>query len=166
MSGMETMSHESSGICWCGPNNHGPERRSAHAVLDSIKTRLSAVSQGPWESSCGATADGTAYVTSKDDKSEFLTLSLNNNDAPLWLVVSPDVIPAATGDGPRAQANAEFIASAPTDLERLTFALESVLAYGRDREKYTDTGSPAADRAIRSYAYHVQRIITDALQEP
>lgn len=22
---MQTMSHESSGLCWCGPNNHGPE---------------------------------------------------------------------------------------------------------------------------------------------
>jgi hypothetical protein len=25
MSEYETMSHESSGLCWCGPNNHGPE---------------------------------------------------------------------------------------------------------------------------------------------
>lgn len=22
------MSHESSGLCWCGPNNHGPEVRA------------------------------------------------------------------------------------------------------------------------------------------
>jgi hypothetical protein len=25
MSDMQAMSHESSGLCWCGPNNHGPE---------------------------------------------------------------------------------------------------------------------------------------------
>jgi hypothetical protein len=24
---MQTMSHESSGLCWCGPNNHGPEKQ-------------------------------------------------------------------------------------------------------------------------------------------
>lgn len=26
MTDMQTMSHESSGLCWCGPNNHGPAR--------------------------------------------------------------------------------------------------------------------------------------------
>ena len=32
----EAMSHESSGICWCGPNNHGPERRPAFRAVDRI----------------------------------------------------------------------------------------------------------------------------------
>lgn len=36
MSEYEAMSHESSGICWCGPNNHGPERRRTFTVTVEV----------------------------------------------------------------------------------------------------------------------------------
>ena len=84
--------------------------------LAEIETRLTETSPGPWEASRGATSDGSEFVTTEVQKAAFLALSLNDDESPLWLVVSDEVIPAATGDGPKAQANAEFIANAPTDI--------------------------------------------------
>jgi len=55
--------------------------------------------------------------------------------------------------------------AAPRDRAGLLAAVDAVLAYGADREKYTDTGDPKVDAAIRSYAYHMERIITEALGE-
>ena len=88
-------------------------------VFESIQRRVDAASEGPWESSKGANADGATLATTGAHKAAFLALSLNDDTSPLWLVASPDVIPAATGDGPRAKANAEFIAHARTDVPYL-----------------------------------------------
>jgi len=87
--------------------------------LAAIQARADAASEGPWDAARGANADGTTYATTYAEKTEFLALSLNNNRYPLWLVASDSVIPAATGDGPRAKANAEFIAHARTDVPAL-----------------------------------------------
>lgn len=87
--------------------------------LEEIEGRLAAVSPGPWEPSQGANADGKKLALTGAEKAAFLALSVNDNESPLWLVVSPEVIPAATGDGPKAKANAEFIAAAPADIAYL-----------------------------------------------
>jgi hypothetical protein len=86
------------------------------ARLDAIQARKDAASPGPWEASQGATSDGSELVTTYQQKTEFLALSLNSGRSGLWLVDNSEVIPAVTGDGPRAKANAEFIANAPTDI--------------------------------------------------
>lgn len=87
--------------------------------IAEIEARLSAISPGPWEPTQGANADGKKLATTGAEKAAFLALSINDNDSPLWLVATPEVIPAATGDGPRAQVNAEFIANAPEDIAYL-----------------------------------------------
>lgn len=87
--------------------------------LDAIQRRADAASEGPWDAARGANANGTTYANSREDKAIFLAASLNNNRSALWLVASDTVIPAATGDGPRAKANAEFIAHARTDVPAL-----------------------------------------------
>jgi hypothetical protein len=87
--------------------------------LGEIEARAAAATPGPWESGRGATSDGTEFVTTYEQKSAFLALSLNSGRSCLWLVYNGEVIPAVTGDGPRAQANAKFIASAPADVAYL-----------------------------------------------
>lgn len=52
---------------------------------------------------------------------------------------------------------------APQDRARLLDALDAVLAYGRDRKKYTDTGNEKADMTIVGYAGHIERVIAEAL---
>jgi len=96
--------------------------------IAEIEARLSATSPGPWEPSQGANADGKKLATTGVEKAAFLALSVNDNESPLWLVVTPDVIPAATGDGPRAKANAEFIANAPGDIAYLLGELAAIRA--------------------------------------
>jgi hypothetical protein len=99
---METMSHESSGICWCGPNNHGPDGVPAAAVLGGIKSRLSQITPGQWK----AWDRGIGYeVHSQHDE------PLNTGHRETF-----------------TKADAVFIAAAPTDVARLTGALEAVLA--------------------------------------
>ncbi|MDQ5860694.1 MAG: hypothetical protein M3536_00325 [Actinomycetota bacterium] len=92
--------------------------------IAEIKARLAATSPGPWDPARGATVDGGEHCTTKAQKAEFLALSLNDDVSPLWLVASDTVIPAATGDGPNAQANAEFFAAAPDDIAYLLSELE------------------------------------------
>ena len=75
--------------------------------LGEIEARAAAATPGPWESGRGATSDGTEFVTTYEQKSAFLALSLNSGRSCLWLVDNGEVIPAVTGDGPRAQANAD-----------------------------------------------------------
>ena len=94
--------------------------------LDEIKARLAAISPGKWEVSVGASADGTEDVTTRDQKTEFLSLAVNDDESQLWMVATDEVIPAVTGDGARAQANAEFIAHAPETQAKLIAALEAV----------------------------------------
>lgn len=36
MNTFQTMSHESSGLCWCGPDNHGPAIECAPIWASSI----------------------------------------------------------------------------------------------------------------------------------
>lgn len=84
-----------------------------------IQARADAATEGPWGAAKGATPDGKYLTTTKAEKEEFLRLSLNDDDAELWLVDNAEVIPAVTGDGPRAQANAEFIAHAREDIPKL-----------------------------------------------
>jgi len=100
---------------------------TAREVLDGIKDRLEAASPGPWEAVLGATADGSELATTREQKADFLAASLNDDGAPLWVVENGSVIPAVTGDGPRAGWNAAFIAAAPVDVARLTRAIEDVL---------------------------------------
>jgi len=87
--------------------------------LDAIEARAQAASPGPWGYGTGYSADGGQQLTAKADKADFLALSLNDDEAPLWVIDNGDVIPAATGDGPRAKANAAFIANARTDVPAL-----------------------------------------------
>ncbi len=94
--------------------------------LEEIKARASAASAGPWDAAKGATVGGNTICTTKAQKAEFLALSLNDDKSPLWLLASDTVIPAATGDGPKAKANAKFIAASRTDVPKLVAALEAV----------------------------------------
>jgi hypothetical protein len=87
--------------------------------LDAIQRRVDAATEGPWRAGRGATSDGTQFVRTYEQKAAFLALSLNEGESDLWLVDNGAVIPAATGDGPKAKANAEFIAHARTDIPAL-----------------------------------------------
>jgi hypothetical protein len=112
---------------------------TARDVLDGIKARLRpALEHAP-------------YVV----KGRCIVVQANNHPELRPFMLANDVAPGL----------AKFVAAAPTDVALLAGALEAVLAYGADREKYTDTGNPAVDRAIRSYAYHIERVITEALEE-
>jgi len=93
--------------------------------LDAIKDTWAAASKGPWEATRGATADGSEVCTTYEQKSEFLALSLNSGRSPLWLVTNGEVIPAVTGDGPRAKANATAIANAPAHVTHLLSVVEA-----------------------------------------
>jgi hypothetical protein len=90
-----------------------------HDELARIRERLNAASKGPWQAGVAATSDGSEVCTTYEQKKAFLALSLNDGDRPLWIVDNGEVIPAATGDGPNAGHNAEFIAHAPTDVAYL-----------------------------------------------
>lgn len=108
MSEMQTMSHESSGICWCGPDNHGPEKPTAREVLDEIKQRLDKANPlgAEWEA-----------LTDPGDR----------HTAPSWIVDADDLeirLDATYAAGKVAV----FIASAPKDVARLSAALEAALA--------------------------------------
>lgn len=87
--------------------------------LDDIQRRADAATEGPWRAGRGATSDGSEFVHTHEQKAAFLALSLNDGEPHLWLVDNGAVIPAATGDGPKARANAEFIAHARTDVPAL-----------------------------------------------
>lgn len=101
---------------------------TAADLLAPIRERADKATKGPWTDGRGSTSDGTEFVTTYEQKAAFLALCLNDDEAPLWLVDNTEVIPAATGGGPNAQANAEFIAAARTDIPRLLAALDGVLA--------------------------------------
>lgn len=87
--------------------------------VGEIEARLAAASKGPWQAGVAATSDGSEVCTTYEQKKAFLALSLNEGDRPLWIVDNGEVIPAATGDGPNAGQNAEFIANAPADVAYL-----------------------------------------------
>lgn len=112
----------------------------------AIKARAEAATPGPWEAAKGATPDGKYLTTTKAEKEEFLRLAINNDDAELWLIDNADVIPAVTGDGPSAQANAEFIAHAREDIPALLAALEEA---ERDLAGYGTRGALAYEREER-----------------
>jgi len=97
----------------------GGDGDSAADQLAAIEARAQAASPGPWDYGTGYSSDGERQSVTKADKADFLVLSLNGEDAPLWLIDNADVIPAVTGDGPNAKANAEFIAHARTDVPAL-----------------------------------------------
>jgi hypothetical protein len=96
--------------------------------LEELRRLETAATPGPWDYGTGYSADGERQSTTKADKAEFLSLSLNDTGSPLWLVDNTDVIPAVTGDGPNAKANAEFIAAARNQLPRILDALDAVTA--------------------------------------
>ena len=98
-------------------------------ALEAIKSRANRASEGPWGAARGATSDNTEFVSTYEQKAGFLALSLNDEESHLWLVDNGTVIPAATGDGPKAEANAEFIAHSRTDVPKLVAALEAVEAF-------------------------------------
>lgn len=54
--------------------------------------------------------------------------------------------------------------NAPEDRAALLDALETVLAYGEDRKRFTHTGNEKADMAIVGYAGHIERVIAEALE--
>jgi len=99
--------------------------------LAAIEARANAASPGPWDYGTGYSADGSEQLTDAADKAGFLALSLNGDDAPLWIIDNGAVIPAATGDGPNARANAALIAHARTDVPAL-------LAHIRDQQDQLD----------------------------
>ena len=121
--------------------------------LAAIEARAEAASPGPWDAARGANADGTTYATTYAEKTEFLAVSLNNNRSPLWLVASDEVIPAATGDGPRARANAEFIAHARMDVPALLALVREQQAKLREAQAAAwDEASRAIKATIGGYA--------------
>lgn len=130
--------------------------------LQDMKARLEAATPGPWGAGRGVTSDGSEFVTTRAQKAAFLALSLNDDESTLWLVDNGEVIPAATGDGPRAQANAEFIAHAPEDLAKLIAALEAV-----EELCVLASTEPNGRRRVKAHFIHPSTIhsaITEALQ--
>lgn len=99
--------------------------------LDAIEARATAATTGPWERRT-APREGESV----EQKAEYLRGSLRDNGEPLHLLIAtPDnepelsyIIPALTGDGPRARDNAEFIAHARTDVPALVAALRKAEA--------------------------------------
>lgn len=108
--------------------------------LDAIQARADAATEGPWGLGQGFNADGITPALDKADKTEFMALSLNSNSASLFLVQSSAVIPAVTGDGPKAKANAVFIAHAREDAPKLVAALRAVEALCADPEHHETQG--------------------------
>lgn len=117
--------------------------------LEDIKARAEAISGGPWMPARAATPDGQYLTKSTTEKAEFLYLSLNDDESDLWLVDDGEVIPAVTGDGPNAKANADFIAHARTDIPKLLAAIEAALELSDYRQ--------------RIQPYEVREAITEAL---
>lgn len=104
-----------------------------------IRARLEAATEGPWEAREGDLEGKPAseYVRTllanreADGTSSgrlFLTLAPNRIDPE----VSETVVPALTGDGPSAEANATFIAHARTDIPLLLTALDEAQAKARN----------------------------------
>lgn len=121
---------------------------SAEEALAPIRARVAAATRGPWEATIAAA----------------IIAPIPHSDDAYWLFEAH----ADHKDGRGApvedcMADAEFIAAAPTDIARLLAALDAVTAYGSDREKFTNTGDVKVDMAIRSYAYHVRRVIAEVL---
>ena len=109
--------------------------------LDAIQARADAATEGPWHAGRGATSDGKESVRTYEQKAAFLALSLNEGESDLWLVDNDAVIPAATGDGPKAKANAEFIAHARTDVPALiALVREQRAQIGRVRDLHASSG--------------------------
>ena len=111
-------------------------------ALDEIRERWEKTTPGPWR-------------IDEHDTTPFESIVSTAKDEPWgWVEVARSLEP-----------DAEFIAHAPSDVSRLLTAVQDVLAYGVDRENHTNTGSAEADAAIRSYAYHVRRLVSAALAE-
>lgn len=140
-------------------------------ALDPIRARLDLATPGPWflndcegqviilpeEDLIGVTRDSSGHITS---------WGLPTSWPPERRILEIELDTWDEGEDiqdDQVRANAEFVANAPTDVERLLYAVDSVLAYGLDRKMYTDTGDSKVDAAIRSYAYHVERLIGEAL---
>jgi hypothetical protein len=99
--------------------------------LADIEARAEAATEGPWEyGNTGEPLDLAARIEWVAD-----TLGYDDEKRHLWsawIETQPGrvTIPALTGDGPNAHANAEFIAKARTDVPRLVRALRE--AWGRE----------------------------------
>lgn len=96
--------------------------------LEQIQAREQEATSGPWHAGRGATADGAEFIETYGQKAEFLALSLNSGRSQLWLVDNGSVIPAVSGDGPKAEANAAFIANARDDIPYLLAKLAAIRA--------------------------------------
>lgn len=89
---------------------------------------------------------GTAKqdLMTKEERAEWLTEALHEGDALLWAVWFPGpdgiIIPAVTGDGPRAEQAAAFISTfnPPTVLALLDRAVEAEATIQRVRELHQD----------------------------
>jgi len=103
--------------------------------LDAIRARIEAATPGPWEATEGDLEGKPA--------SEYVRTLLANREADgtstgelhLALAANPidperggTVVPALTGDGPQARANAEFIAHAREDVPALLAEVERLAA--------------------------------------
>ena len=116
---------------------------TAREVLDDIKDRLTKATPGPWEVRTDDLTDDVDVVHDQEHVSFIATCGQKHL--------------------PRTYADAELIANAPADVARLTRAVDAVLAYGEDRKKATHEGGKQADAAVKSYAYHVERLLSEAL---
>ena len=118
---------------------------TAREVLDGIKEVHAAITPGRWH-------------VDRDEPGEVASIIVYaHNDG---VTVGTYITDIVDEDG-----DATFIASAPSTIARLTGALEAALAYGADRKKATHEGGNEAEAAVKSYAYHMERIITEALEE-
>jgi len=96
--------------------------------LNAIELRVEHATEGLWQfGSAAINPDRAARET-------WLAETCSDGDSPLWATwVMGDrgpadvVIPAVTGDGEKARANAEFIAHAHEDVRAMAAALFSVL---------------------------------------
>lgn len=100
--------------------------------LAEQKRLVDAATEGPW-AFASAPAEG-----SQETAAEYLESALTG-DGPLFVVWVPATagepegyrVTAATGDGPHASMDAEFIAAARTSVPRMIAALEAVKAAHR-----------------------------------
>jgi len=101
---------------------------STEDVLTAIEARAEHATEGLWQFGSAPIDPGRAA------RETWLAETCSDGDSPLWATwVLGDrgpadvVIPAVTGDGERARANAAFIAHAHEDVPKMAAALFKVL---------------------------------------
>ena len=100
------------------------------ARLAEVREREHSATKGPWERRVGP-REGVGI----EQKAEYLRGTAADNGRPLQVLISASedlacayMVPAITGDGPRSEANAEFIAHAREDVPWLLGLVDTLTA--------------------------------------